>query len=100
MSNARKRPGLGGLAFLGVSCSLAAYFTYSAVQGNYGLFRRIQIESDVAQLEARRAALTTEIAVLENKTRRMSDDYLDLDLLDERARAVLGMVRADEIVIR
>jgi cell division protein FtsB len=30
----------------------------------------------------------------------MSDDYLDLDLLDERARKVLGMVRPDEIVIR
>jgi cell division protein FtsB len=29
----------------------------------------------------------------------MSDDYLDLDLLDERARKVLGMVRPNEIVI-
>lgn len=37
---------------------------------------------------------------MENRTRRLSDSYLDLDLLDEQARSVLGYVRADEIVIR
>ena len=37
---------------------------------------------------------------MENLTRRLSDSYLDLDLLDERARDVLGYVRADEIVIQ
>jgi len=36
---------------------------------------------------------------MENKTRRLSDNFLDLDLLDERARKVLGMARADEIII-
>jgi cell division protein FtsB len=30
----------------------------------------------------------------------LSDDFLDLDLLDERARSILGMLRSDEIVIR
>jgi cell division protein FtsB len=37
---------------------------------------------------------------MRNKTLRMSDGYLDLDLLDEQARDVLGYVRADELVIR
>lgn len=41
-----------------------------------------------------------EVARMENLTRRLSDTFLDLDLLDEQARDVLGMVRADEIVIR
>ena len=39
-------------------------------------------------------------ALAENKTHRLSDDFLDLDLLDQQARDVLGMVRADEVVIR
>ena len=34
-----------------------------------------------------------------NLTRRMSDDFLDLDLLDEQARVTLGFIRSDEIVI-
>ena len=33
-------------------------------------------------------------------THRLSDDYLDIDLLDEQVRSVLGYIRADEIVIR
>ncbi|HAM89325.1 MAG TPA: septum formation initiator precursor, partial [Rhodobacteraceae bacterium] len=37
---------------------------------------------------------------MENLTHRLSDGYLDLDLLDEQARRVLGMIRPDEIVIR
>jgi hypothetical protein len=33
-------------------------------------------------------------------TRRMSDDYLDIDLLDQQSRDILGQIRADEIIIR
>jgi cell division protein FtsB len=37
---------------------------------------------------------------MRNLTLRLSDTFLDLDLLDEQARDVLGYLRADEIVIR
>lgn len=36
---------------------------------------------------------------MENKTLRLSDNFLDLDLLDERARKVLGLARPDEIIL-
>ena len=45
-------------------------------------------------------ALKAESARIENKVNRLSGSYVDLDLLDERARDVLGFVRADELVIR
>jgi cell division protein FtsB len=45
-------------------------------------------------------ALESEVAKLRNKTRRLSDTYLDLDLLDTQARERLGMMRADEIIVR
>ncbi|MBN2906152.1 MAG: septum formation initiator family protein [Rhodobacteraceae bacterium] len=100
MSVSRKRPAWGTIVFFGISFALAMYFTFAAVQGDYGLFRRIQIEADAKGLAAEKAALEAELAALAGKTRRLSDGYLDLDLLDERARIVLGMIRADEIVIR
>jgi cell division protein FtsB len=100
MSGQRGRPALGTLLFLGVGATLATYFTFAAVQGDFGLFRRIQIEADAERLRAEKAGLEAELADLENRTRRLSDGYLDLDLLDERARVVLGLIRADEIVIR
>ncbi|MFQ5437624.1 MAG: septum formation initiator family protein [Paracoccaceae bacterium] len=80
--------------------SLAAYFTFAAVQGEYGLFRRIEVRSQEAELTRQLALLSTQVAALENKTHRMSDRFLDLDLLDEQARKVLGLARGDEIVIR
>jgi cell division protein FtsB len=51
-------------------------------------------------LTEERDKLAAELAVLSNKTRRLSDEFLDIDLLDEQARDVLGLIRADEIVIR
>ncbi|TCO70888.1 FtsB family cell division protein [Rhodovulum euryhalinum] len=100
MSGSHTRPALGALVFLGLGASLAMYFTFAAVQGDFGLFRRIQIEADAARLRAEKEMLEADLADLENRTMRLSDGYLDLDLLDERARTVLGLIRADEIVIR
>jgi cell division protein FtsB len=51
-------------------------------------------------LTAELAETNAEIKRMENLTHRLSDGYLDLDLLDEQARRVLGMIRPDEIVIR
>lgn len=90
----------GALAGLTVAFFLAAYFAYAAVQGDYGLFRRAEIEAQNTDLAQQLAGLEAEVARMENLTRRLSDDYLDIDLLDEQARDVLGLLRGDEIVIR
>lgn len=85
--------------FIGCFCA-GCYFTFAAVQGSYGIFRRVQINSEIKDLIAERDALKAESDRMTNLTRRLSDDYLDLDLLDERARQVLGTLRPDEIVIQ
>jgi len=35
-----------------------------------------------------------------NRAHRLSDEYLDLDLLDEQARKVLGLIRGNEIIVQ
>ena len=77
-----------------------SYFTYAALQGDFGLFRLIQVEAQEIQLQRELGIVRQNRATIANKTRRMSNDYLDLDLLDEQARRILGMARGDEIVIR
>ncbi|MEQ8922548.1 MAG: septum formation initiator family protein [Roseovarius confluentis] len=79
--------------------SLGVYFMFASVQGDFGLFRRVQIEAEATTLSAERDRLAAEVASLENKTTRLSDTYLDLDLLDSQARDVLGLIRSDEIVL-
>ena len=90
---------LTGLILPVILLFVGAYFTFTAVQGNYGLFRRIQIEAEAERLTLELARLEAETTRMELLAHRLSDDYLDLDLLDERVRDVLGQVRPDEIVL-
>lgn len=94
------RPSFGALIYVSVAIALSIYFTFAAVQGDYGLFRRVEIRAEAETLRAELAYLQAEVARMENLTSRLSDDFLDIDLLDEQARNLLGLIRADEIVIR
>ena len=85
---------------MAVAFALGVYFALAAVQGDFGLFRKAQILAEVAELQAKEAELRGDLARAENLTLRLSDGFLDLDLLDQQARDVLGYLRADEIVIR
>jgi cell division protein FtsB len=44
--------------------------------------------------------LQADRATIANKVERLSVDHLDLDLLDEQARRLLGFGRPEEIIIR
>ena len=88
------------LAVFAVTLMLGLYFTFAAVQGDYGLFRRAEILSDSKKLEAELTMLESKVNKMRNLTLRMSDEYLDLDLLDEQARDILGQIRSDEVIIQ
>jgi cell division protein FtsB len=94
------KPAFGPILFFAISFALSLYFMFAAVQGDFGLFRRAEILAEADVMREQLAQVRTDVARMENLTHRLSDDYLDLDLLDEQARTVLGMVRTDEIVIR
>ena len=83
-----------------ISLLLGLYFTFAAVQGDFGILRRAEINHDIKKLQVEIGSLNVEIADLKNLTRRLSDHYLDLELLDQQARDVLGYVRTDELVIQ
>jgi len=100
MAAAQTNRGLGGLVYLAFAVLFGAYFTFAAVQGDYGMFARVAIRAEVAALTAESDRLAVELAEMQNLTRRLSDDYLDLDLLDQQTRDVLGYMRSDEIAIR
>jgi cell division protein FtsB len=100
MTNRGTRPAIGGILYLLLAFTLGAYFTFAAVQGDYGVFRQVQIRAEAEELSQERDRLYEDLARMTNLTARLSDRFLDIDLLDERVRDVLGYVRADEIVIR
>ncbi len=100
MSVQSNNPTYGAVIYFAIIFALGTYFTFASVQGDFGLFRRIAIEAESEALKFERDRLKSEVAEMRNKTHRLSDEFLDLDLLDEQARDVLGLVRMDEVVIR
>ena len=96
----RNIPPIGPLAVTFVSLTLAFYFLFSAIQGDYGILRRAAYQAEADGLQRQLSTLQSSISQLENKTLRLSDHYLDLDLLDQQARDVLGFIRPDEIAIQ
>ncbi len=85
------------LPVLGVSALV--YFTYHAVQGDRGLIAYLHLTAQIerakeylVQVGAARQALETDVALLQ-------PEALDRDMLDERARAALGLVHGDEVMV-
>ena len=83
-----------------VLITVLAVFGHSALQGEHGLGALRQAEALEADLSAELAGIAEERRALANLVGRLDERNLDLDLLDERARTILGYVRREELVIR
>ena len=80
--------------------AVLAVFGHSALQGKRGLAALRQAEVLERELTAELAVIGEERRALANLVGRLDERNLDLDLLDERARAMLGLVRREELIIR
>ena len=98
MAHRRRRAGYGMVLPI-MLLVFGAYFVFAAVQGEYGVFRRVELEAEREVLTAELALLDAQAERLRDRTLRLSDDFLDLDLLDERARDVLGMAHGDDVIV-
>ncbi len=79
--------------------TLFGYFAYHVVQGDRGLIAWLKLSQQVetAQLQYdETVARRTEFA---HRVELLQPQSLDPDLLEERARAVLGLVHRDDIII-
>ena len=74
------------------------YFSYVAIFGNNGLKSYIDLEFEIIELNNNFKTLEKVMHELELKTSKLSNN-LDLDLLDQQSRSVLGLIRNDEIMI-
>lgn len=74
------------------------YIGFHAVSGERGVFALFKETRRLEALKAELVEVTSQREILEKKVRLLSSDSLDLDLLDERARIVLGLAGKNEIV--
>ena len=77
---------------------VAFYFSVTALYGEYGLFNLFQKHGEEKHLLEMKSQLEIEIKKWENLTKRMSSNFLDLDLLDEQARKILRVAKSTEAI--
>ena len=75
------------------------YFLYHSFQGDRGLLAWVQLSQQVEQTTARRDTVAAERKRLETLVSLLQSEHIDADLLDERARLLVGLGRRDELVI-
>ncbi|QQG35366.1 MAG: septum formation initiator family protein [Micavibrio aeruginosavorus] len=85
------------LAIIGICLSF--YFTYHMISGERSYFRLMALERSVERLDQQYESLHKERAALENKVAMMRPGSIDPDLLEERARAMLGYQHPDELIV-
>ncbi len=79
---------------------LIFYFGYHALTGDRGLLHGAVREETLASRSLELRALRAEREDLETRVRYLRDDNLSRDLLEERARTVLGFADPRDYVIR
>jgi len=88
-----------GLAFPLIVMSLVIYFGYFAIYGNHGLVNWIRLQHEVDLKQADLDRMRGERVALEHRVRLLRPESVDPDLLEEQARARLGLSGPDEVVI-
>ncbi|MDP3371343.1 MAG: septum formation initiator family protein [Candidatus Paracaedibacteraceae bacterium] len=82
-----------------ISIIIMGYFTYHIFQGDRGIIAYLRLQQTVALNEKKFASQQIVREQLERRVYLLRPDSLDIDLLEERARAVLNFAHQDEIVI-
>lgn len=85
---------------LGVYALLIVYFTAQALTGERGLLNEADRERALAERSAELRRLTAQRQELESRVRLLRTEHLSADLLEERAREVLGFVAPGDYVVR
>lgn len=80
---------------------LIAYFGYHALHGEQGVLNHARIQIQIAAVEAELAATRAQRERMEDRVARLDErtGAVDVDYLEERARAVLRFAHPSEIVV-
>lgn len=86
--------------WLALTCAfITIYFCFNIFCGDRNIYRYFVLKNEIAQAQA----VSKHYSIIEDNLQRnvayLSNMSLDVDLLDERARAILNMAGEDEFII-
>jgi cell division protein FtsB len=95
----RARKVLIPLMLYSLSAALVGYFVHHAHTGARGLQAKRQFKIQVYEINRELETVKTERLEWERRIALLRDDQIDRDLLEERARIMLGKVHRNDLVI-
>jgi cell division protein FtsB len=91
VSHRRRRAVLTALALYTFAALYIGYFGVNAFSGEHGLRAQQDLDQQLAAMQQQVAALKAERMMWERRVSLLRSDRIDPDMLDERARALLGL---------
>ena len=95
----RLRSILNALGLYVMAALLIGYFGVNAYNGNHGLKAKQDIDRQITTLSAELGRLQLDSAQWQRRIALLKPDNLDPDMLDERARALLDDVDANDLTL-
>lgn len=78
---------------------IACYFIYHTITGQRGILAMIELNAELDKYKQELETAKFERMMIEHKVKLMSSESLDLDLVEQQARQILGMADPRENVI-
>jgi cell division protein FtsB len=82
-----------------LAASVVGYFGYHALHGERGFLAWRELKQDLSAARSVEAQIAEQRAQLDRRTALLRADNLDPDLLDERARVLLGYGHPGDLVV-
>ena len=95
----RKNSRFSGVTIPIICLGILSYFGMHAYQGNLGVISRAQMDNHFVDLEFELARLREVKNQLGHKVDLLRDGQIEEDMLDQQARAMLNLVKSDELVL-
>jgi cell division protein FtsB len=99
VTHRRRRMILTALGLYTLAALFIGYFGVNAFTGARGLRAQADLDKQMATMNAELARLKAERGVWQKRVSLLRSDKIDPDMLDERARALLGYVDPRDITL-
>ena len=87
------------ITLLTVCLILCLYFIIASFNGEFGVSAKYHLIAKEKVLANELNTINKETKIIKNRIKRLSNTSLDLELLDQQARIILGMIGEEEVIV-
>ena len=99
VSHRRRHAILTAIGLYIFAAAFIGYFAVNAFTGNHGLRAQADLDLQLATMQRQLKAIKAERTIWERRVALLRSDKIDPDMLDERARALIGYTDPRDLVL-